>query len=127
MAINIPMRFDGERLLWTVEDVYSKSECDDFIRRIEDASPSLATNNPIYRDQDRVIIDDPVVADDLFRRLRPHLPERLGSLALDGLNDRLRMYRYRSGQRFDPHTDHWYRPDEFRITLLTVIVYFNAD
>jgi prolyl 4-hydroxylase len=127
MPLDIPMRFDGEPLLWTVEDVYSKAECEAFIRRIEEASPTLATNNPLYRDQDRVIVDDAVVAEDLFRRLRPHLPERIGSLALDGLNDRLRMYRYQSSQRFDPHMDHWYRPDEFRITLLTVLVYFNAD
>jgi prolyl 4-hydroxylase len=44
-----------------------------------------------------------------------------------GLNDRLRMYRYRSGQRFAPHMDHWYRPNERQVTLLTVLVYFNDD
>src|SRR4030095_7489602 len=73
MALDIPVRFDGEPLLWTVEDVYSKAECDAFIRRIEELLPTIATNNPLYRDQDRVIVDDAVVAEDLFRRLRPHL------------------------------------------------------
>lgn len=127
MPLDIPMRFEGEALLWTVEDVYSDAECAAFIRRIEDASPTLATNNPIYRDQDRVIFDDDEVAAALFQRIRPHLPAKIDALSLEGLNARLRMYRYRPGQRFEPHMDHWYQPDEVRITLLTVLVYFNAD
>lgn len=127
MALDIPMRFDDQPLLWTVEDVYSAAECSAFIERIERASPTLATNNPIYRDQDRVIVDDTVTAEDLFSRLRRHLPERIGPLSLEGLNPRLRMYRYRPGQRFEPHMDHWYRADDVRITLLTVLAYFNDD
>jgi prolyl 4-hydroxylase len=127
MAIEIPMRFESEPLIWLVEDVYTEAECRDFIDFIERSSPTLATNNPLYRDQDRVIKDDPRIAEDLFRRLRPRLPERIGSLRLVGLNERLRMYRYRAGQRFEPHMDHWYRPSENRITLHTVLVYFNDD
>lgn len=121
------MRFESEPLLWLVEDVYTEHECRDFVDFIERSSPTLATNNPLYRDQDRVIKDDPRTAEDLFRRLRPHLPERIGSLKLVGLNERLRMYRYRAGQRFEPHMDHWYRPSENRITLHTVLIYFNDD
>ena len=127
MPINIPMRFETERLLWPVEDVYSAEECRNFIDLIERSSPTLATNNPLYRDQDRVIKDDPGIARDLFRRLRPHLPEFMGPLRLVGLNDRLRMYRYQSGQRFDPHMDHWYQPNEHQITLHSILVYFNDD
>ncbi len=127
MALEIPMRFDSEPLLWTVEDVYTPAECDHFIQSIESASPTLATNNPLYRDQDRVIRDDPATALDLFERLRPSLSERIGSLSLVGLNSHLRFYRYRPGQRFAPHMDHWYRPDEFHITLHTILAYFNDD
>jgi len=46
----------------------------------------------------------------------------MGALRLIGLNDRLRFYRYRSGQRFEPDMDHWYRPSPRRITLHTVLV-----
>jgi prolyl 4-hydroxylase len=127
MPIEIPMRFEAERLLWSVGDVYTEGECRDFIDFIERSSPALATNNPLYRDQDRVIKDDPATAEELFRRLRPHLPERIDVLRLVGLNERLRMYRYRAGQRFEPHMDHWYRPSPDRITLHTVLVYFNDD
>lgn len=124
---DVPMRFPNTDLLWTVPDVYTPDECAAFVARIEAEDPQLATHNPLYRDQDRVIFDDPHTADDLFARLRPHLPARISDLALVGLNDRLRCYRYAPGQRFAPHMDHWYQPTPTRITLLTVLLYFNGD
>lgn len=55
---------------------------------IEGSSAVSPPNNPLYRDQDRAIKDDPVIAEELFRRLRPHLPEGIYMLKLIGLNDR---------------------------------------
>jgi prolyl 4-hydroxylase len=127
MTIEVPTRFESEPLLWLVEDIYSVQECNQFIKFIENSAPKLATNNPLYRNQDRVMIDDPKKAQDLFIRLRSHLPETMGELKLIGLNERLRMYRYRVGQSFSPHTDHWYRPNDHQITLHTVLVYFNDN
>lgn len=127
LMTEVPMLFADCALLWTAEDLYTPEECARFIVRIEAAKPGLATNNPLYRDQDRVIEDDPDTAADLMRRLRPHLPPKIGGLNLYGLNERLRMYRYRPGQKFSLHTDHWYQPTPHRITLLTVLVYFNGD
>jgi prolyl 4-hydroxylase len=126
MPIEIPMRFESEPLLWVVPDIYSEAECRAFIDGIEAFSLSLP-NNPSYRDQDRVMRDDPQVASELFHRLRPHLSERIGELHLLGLNERLRFYRYRRGQRFTPTMDHWYRPNDRQVTLHTVLVYFNDD
>jgi prolyl 4-hydroxylase len=123
--VDVPMRFEDERLLWWVDGVYSPEECAALVARIEADAPTLATNNPLYRDQDRVMRDDPTFAHELLDRLRPHLPERMGELRLLRLNERLRFYRYRAGQRFSPHMDHWYRPSDDEITLHTVLVYFN--
>ncbi len=127
MSTKLPFRFDDQPLLWTVPDVYSPSECSGFIDMIERAAPRLATNNPIYRDQDRVIVDDSDTSSVLFQRLESHLPQRLGAFRLVGLNERLRFYRYAAGQRFLAHMDHWYRPSSRRITLHTVLVYFNDN
>lgn len=127
MTIHIPMRYETQPLLWTVDDVYTESECRNLIDFIERSSPTLATNNPLYRNQDRVIKDDPDLAEDLFRRLRPHLQEQIDALKLVGVNERLRMYRYRSGQKFEAHMDHWYRPSEHQVTLHTILVYLNDD
>lgn len=126
MATPLPMRFDDQPLLWTVDAVYTPAECAAFIRMIEAADPGLPNDNPGYRDQDRVMVDDPEAAAELYRRLRPHVPARIGPFVSVGLNERLRCYRYRPGQRFTPHMDHWYRPSPTRITLHTVLVYFNA-
>lgn len=125
MATPLPFRFDDQRLLWTVDDVFTAAECAAMIERIEAASPTLATDNPVYRDQDRVMLDDEELASDLFVRLRGELPAQMGTFRLEALNPRLRFYRYREGQAFAPHMDHWYRPDAHRVTLHTVLVYFN--
>ncbi len=112
----VPMRFESAPLLWTVENVYTPDECMEMVRRIEEWTPTIATNNPLYRNQDRVMRDEPELAKTLFARLRSSLPEKLGDLQCCGLNERLRFYRYRPGQRFAPHMDHWYQPDDTTIT-----------
>jgi len=127
MTIPLSMRFEEEPLLWTVDDVYSPEECAEFISFIENSAPTLATNNPEYRDQDRVMKDDPEAASELFQRLRSHLPPSIGPFKLVGLNERFRFYRYRQGQQFKPHMDHWHRPSSNRITLHTVLIYFNGN
>ena len=124
---DVPFRFESECFLWTVENVYSSKECDRLISLIEASAPTIATNNPMFRDQDRVIRDDPEISADLFRRLRPRIPSRMGNFVLVGLNERLRMYRYRSGQRFAPHMDRGYCPNDSQVTLHSVLVYLNAD
>lgn len=121
------MRFSDTKLLWTVENVYSEAECAEMVQKIEHWAPTLATNNPGYRNQDRVIRDEPEFAQDLFTRIKHALPEKIGELTLAGLNERIRFYRYQPGQRFSPHMDHWYQPSDTEITLLTVLVYFNDD
>ena len=123
----VPMRFADTALLERIDHAYTEAECARFVEFIERSNPSLATHNPLYRDQDRVMRDDPEAADELFDRIKNRLPQRIGPLTLAGLNPRLRLYRYREGQRFAPHMDHWYRPSPTRITLLTVLVYLNQD
>ncbi len=125
MLTRVPMRFADTPLLWTRDDVLFGQECHDLVATIERANPGLATDNPMYRDQDRVIVDDGALANVVFERLAPALPERMGELRLDSVNERFRLYRYGVGQRFAPHMDHWYQPSARRITLLTVLVYLN--
>ena len=50
------MRFFDTRLLWLVEDVYSPADCARLIAEIERGRPELATNNPVHRDQDRLVV-----------------------------------------------------------------------
>lgn len=122
-------------LVQTIDHVFSDQECRDLIDRIERAGPeaapiSTATGaimRPDVRNNDRVMLDDPATSELLFGRLGPHLPPVLErEWALAGLNERLRFYRYRLGQRFAPHFDGCFRRSDAEQSFLTVLVYLNT-
>jgi len=128
MAItDIPMRFDSIPLLWKIESIVPDVLCDSLVSEIESSNPSPVATSSAFRDQDRIIRDDPTLAVKLFSLIEPHLPRTIGALTLVGLNERLRLYRYRPGQSFSPHMDHWYQATPTTLSLLTVLVYLNAD
>ncbi len=74
---------------------------------------------------------------ELFRRLKPHLPERYerdGSTWVPcGLNERIRFYKYTKGQQFKRHFDGGYtRPSRnaagnLEQSFMTLIVYLNSE
>lgn len=80
------------------------------------------------RDNTRLIHEDPELAEALFRRARPLLPDTWPSgWELAGFNERFRFYRYDPGQRFTAHLDgHFERPSGER-SQLTFMVYLNED
>ncbi len=85
---------------------------------------------PSYRDNDRLVRDDPALAEALFARLRPLLPEQLVDAQglrwrLHGLNPRFRYCRYREGQRFCIHQDGAYAPAPGLRSRLTCMLYLN--
>lgn len=91
--------------------VLSPQECRAWIAAAEARGfePTGGAYPPSYRDNDRLVQDDPGLAAALFARVAPHLPthlERDGSVwRLAGLNPRFRACRYRRGQRFGVHRD----------------------
>jgi WD40 repeat protein len=84
---------------------------------------------PSYRDNDRLVLDDPELARKLFQSLRPALPsviERAGqSWTLKGLNSRFRSCRYRHGQAFCRHRDGAHSDAPGQQSLLTLMLYLN--
>lgn len=120
-------------LVWTVDDVLTRGECDALIERIEAAGPEPATVSmlrgpvlrPEIRNNHRVILDDPELAALLFDRVRDHLPARLSAMDLAGANERLRCYRYDPGERFAPHYDGAFVRSPAECSLLTFLVYLN--
>jgi hypothetical protein len=107
------------------------AECRRIVARAERCgfqAPS-ADYPPSYRSNDRLVLDDPVMAAWLMERLLRYLPPVLW---LDGrpwrpcgLNERLRFCRYRPGQSFGVHRDGVHYRDERR-SLLTFMVYLNG-
>jgi hypothetical protein len=85
----------------------------------------VATNNPLYRDTDRAMWDDPELRGALEPHVLGHLPATLGPYALVGLNERMRVLRYTGAHHFAEHKDHWYVRDENELSLVTTLVYLN--
>lgn len=104
-------------------------ECAAWIRDLEARgfSPTGRAYPPDYRDNDRLVFDDPELAREWEARLQPHLPAVLHHQGRVwrrvGLNPRFRACRYRGGQAFAIHRDGPWVPDGRRRSLLTVMLY----
>jgi hypothetical protein len=120
----------------TVADFLTAAECDDYIRLSEskgfEEAPVTTSRGMVMmkdvRNNDRVMIDDPDRASDLYRRLSGLLAPRFKEKwAPIGLNERLRLYRYDVGQQFDWHLDGHYERDNGERSYFTFMVYLNED
>ncbi len=109
----------------------SPGECVEQVEALEALGygPTGATYPPSYRDNDRLVLDDARLANELFVRLAAHLPatlERRGATwRLVGLNPRLRGCRYRGGQRFTIHRDGPFTAGPRTRSWLTVMLYLD--
>ncbi len=113
-----------------LDGVFSAEECETLIKHSEsigyekaliDAGDGRQELAEDVRNSDRCMIDDAVVAAEIFRRVRHAVPEQYKGHAVRGLNERLRFLRYDPGQFFKPHYDGAYmtlaRDQRSRITL----------
>ena len=129
-------------LVWTVGDVLTADECQALIEHTEavgySAAPVTTSRGPVHlpdvRNNERVMLDDPVLAGLLFERLRSRVPASLelpagsGNVSIwraVGANERLRFYRYGPGQRFAPHHDGAFVRDVCEQSFITLMVYLN--
>jgi hypothetical protein len=122
---DIPFFFEGERRWWLIDDAVPASLRERIAARAAAEGFEPATVNTLYRDSDRAMFDDDALAEELWGCVQPHVPARLGDYEAVGLNERFRVLRYRVGQKFVPHTDHWFERDEQELSLLTVLLYLN--
>ena len=120
---------------FTVPEVLSPTECRAFRARAEAVGFSEAPIQGLrgaerraeVRNNDRVLLDDPSLAALLWSRLQPHFSAEPGVVPV-GLNERVRVYRYRPGQFFAPHRDgHYRRPGTRDQSIYTVLLYLNDD
>ncbi|MFZ3194144.1 MAG: 2OG-Fe(II) oxygenase [Moraxellaceae bacterium] len=126
----------SKQLVETFDAVFTAEECQQFIdvseqKGYEAATITLGRNHfelrTEVRNNDRVIYDDPQLAEQLFVRLRDLLPAKLHGWDLVGLNERFRFYRYQSGQTFKPHWDGIYARSDWESSQLSLLIYLSAD
>ncbi|MGJ4945374.1 2OG-Fe(II) oxygenase [Bradyrhizobium sp. HKCCYLS1011] len=120
----------------TIANFFSTAECEGTIalaERIGFEQATISTSTGMVRmesvrNNDRVIVDDAERAQELYLKLALHLaPSFQHWWTPVGLNERLRLYRYDVGQRFEWHRDgHFERPNGER-SQFTFMVYLNDD
>ncbi len=124
----------GRDDLFVVHDFLSPDECDYFITLTEsvgyDGAPITTSAGPVMRkdirNNDRVMTDDPRVAEEMWERLRPFFPARIQFWEPVGLNERFRFYRYDPGQQFDWHFDGAYERSPQERSAFTFMIYLNG-
>lgn len=133
----MPEFHDIAQGIFTVSDLFTPEECDEYVRLAErigfgDAPITTAAGPvriPSIRNNDRVMLDDPQQAAVLWERIAPFV--RRANLYPEvipvGVNERLRFYRYDPGQAFRWHRDGFYQSPDGSRSHLTYMVYLNDD
>ncbi len=120
--------------IFTVAGVLSAAECAALIDRAESigfaaasvrtrSGPKMMTN---IRNNDRVNLDDPEIANTMWSRVSSILPKFDGQQPV-GIDHQLRFYRYESGQEFKRHKDGSVGNDRRWISKLSYLIYLNDD
>lgn len=122
----------NSKFILGLKNVFSEQECQELIHRSEQHVYESALVNfggtgyvvdKTARDSDRVMLDDPTAAAEIFCRVRPWVPEHIDGCNVCGVNERLRFLRYNAAQQFAPHYDGCYeRPDGRELSFLTIQV-----
>jgi predicted 2-oxoglutarate/Fe(II)-dependent dioxygenase YbiX len=116
-----------------IEDFMPAKRCEELIAHAESIGFDEATihtsgGHVLHKDvrnNDRVISDDTELAAELWTLARPCAPATFKKRNAVGLNERLRFYRYDSGQRFDWHQDGYFERDNGERSQFTFMVYLN--
>lgn len=121
--------------IYSLEGFLTNDECDTFIQKTEtagyqpatiqtDAGPRLVD---FVRNNNRVIVDDKVLAQSSWEKLKGFAPPRLGQSIAIGLNERFRFNKYQPGQQFKKHRDQSFIRNSNEASYYTFMVYLNED
>lgn len=121
--------------IFTIANFFSPQECARYIEQSENAGYEEAAVGTRFgeemrkdiRNNERLILDDENLAQELWQRLAPFAPTPLWKRDAIGLNERLRFYRYDAGQTFKPHQDGSIKRANGQKSQVTFMVYLNHD
>jgi predicted 2-oxoglutarate/Fe(II)-dependent dioxygenase YbiX len=119
--------------IFVIHEFLSPEQCDRFIATSESAgyedAPITTSAGFVMRkdirNNDRLIVDDPTLAQQWYERAREFLPPRWLVWEPVGLNERFRYYRYDVGQKFAPHSDGCFLRETGERSWFTFMVYLN--
>jgi predicted 2-oxoglutarate/Fe(II)-dependent dioxygenase YbiX len=120
--------------IFTIDSVFSPVECRLLIDRAEsigfEAATVRSTDGPVMmtniRNNDRVVLEDQALANEMWRRIQYLVPE-LDSLIPCGVDAQLRFYRYYPGQQFRRHKDGSVTNSLEQTSKLSYLIYLNNE
>ncbi|CAL2243607.1 unnamed protein product [Prunus armeniaca] len=119
--------------LFTVQNFLTSAESKAFVKAAESIGffhqGSLGpTKGEAYRDNDRISVNDPVLADTIWESGLDKLFSdiKIRGKAAVGLNPNIRFYRYKVGQRFGRHIDESNDLGDGKRTHYTLLIYLSG-
>lgn len=118
-----------------VRNVYTAHECESLIALAENAHgfevASVRTQSgpqmrADIRNNERVTLTDPQIADAMWQRIKAFVPPRDGAVAI-GVDSQLRFYKYSGSQRFKRHKDGVATNSEGATSKFSYLLYLNDD
>ncbi|XP_064601868.1 uncharacterized protein LOC135467886 [Liolophura sinensis] len=127
---------DGEKALaFVLDNVYTKQECDEYIKKTEEMGYEKALLNTggdtqmlrtDVRNSYRCIWDSVEEGKKLWQRIQAYIPvDYTPGWQPVGLNERLRFLRYDPGEYFKPHYDGSYQRKNGEKSFITIQLYLN--
>ena len=119
----------------TIDNFWTKQECEDFISKSETIGYEAATVETekgyvvleTVRNNNRVIYNDANLADKIWLQLKPFAPTKIGNSQAVGLNELFRFYKYQVGQQFKRHTDQSFIRNDIEASYFTFMIYLNDN
>ena len=119
----------------TVRNLYTAAECESLIALAENdhgfEAASVRTQSgprmrPDIRNNERVTLTSPEIADVMWHRIQTVIPPRDGATAI-GVDSQLRFYKYSGSQRFKRHKDGVATSSEGATSKYSYLLYLNDD
>lgn len=134
----IPSLHFNDPLILTINNFFDHETCNSLIDLTEstgytpapvsiDGNAGIFEMMPDYRNNTRVIVDDPKLSNELFEKVKQYLPQTFRGWGLEGINERFRFYKYEPGQEFKIHMDGHYQRNIDSKSCLTLLIYLSDD
>ncbi len=129
---------DTNLTCFVIPSLFSKSECEQLLNTdIKKSFQKAISNYPTYyRNNDRFVIDNEGLANQLFEKVKQYLPEVIvtkstiqaenGIWYLKELNNRIRYCKYSANQYFHRHLDGVHYRNDTTQSKLTFMIYLNS-
>lgn len=121
--------------IFTIDNFLSTEECNNYIKLSEEKGYEQAKVNTekgsrvieSVRNNNRVLFTDYNLAANLWDRLSPYAPQKIGNSIAIGLNELFRFYKYEPGQQFRKHNDQSFIRKDIEASYYTFLIYLNDD